>query len=158
MSFANKKGGFFRTIEINRDSVAQSQTTLIEPLLKQSQNYLCQVQRFVTNITPAINTFSTSLLSVLAKPSPDDVGTIDTLEEMQAEYGGTVQNPDVFFPTNIHSVTELARQLTEFCEEVGGLTFVLNPDFHSSSERRGKPSRAATAASAAVFPAVDELA
>ena len=27
---------------------------------------------------------------------------------------------------------------------------MLNPDFHSSSERRGKPSRAATAASAAV--------
>jgi hypothetical protein len=48
---------------------------------------------------------------------------------MQAEYGASVQNPDVFFPTNIHSVTELARQLTEFCEEVGGLTFVLNPDF-----------------------------
>ena len=129
MSFANKKGSFFRTIEINRDSVAKSTTTLIEPILKQSENYLCQVQRFVTNITPAINTFATSLLSVLPKPAPDDVGTVDTLEEIQDEYGDSVENPQVFFPTNIHSVTELARQLNEFCKEVGGLTFVLNPDF-----------------------------
>lgn len=129
MSIANKKGGFFKTIEINRDSVARSQTTLLEPLLKQSANYICQVQQFVTNITPAINTFSTSMLSVIPKPDSDDTDAFDTLLEIQAAYGVEFENPSVFFPTNIHSVTELARQLNEFCAGVGGLSFVLNPDF-----------------------------
>ena len=65
MTTANQKGGFFRTIEVNRDSVSASQTTLIEPILKQAQNYTAQVQRFVTNITPQINTFTTPLLTIL---------------------------------------------------------------------------------------------
>ena len=129
MTTANQMGGFFRTIEINRDSVAASQTTLIEPILKQAQNYTAQVQRFVTNITPQINTFTTPLLTILPKPTPQDVGTIDDLDDAELEYGDELPDKVEFIPTNIRSVTELARQLSEFCAAQGGLQFTLNPDF-----------------------------
>lgn len=129
MSIVNKKGGFFRTIEINRDSVESSQTTLIEPILKQAENYTAQVQRFVTNITPQVNTFQTPFLTILSKPVPGDVGTVDTIEDAENEYGFAMADPVQFIPTNIYSVTELARQLSVFCEIQGGLTTTLNPDF-----------------------------
>ena len=128
MSVANQKGAFFRTLEINRDTVAKSVTTLIEPILKQAQNYVAQVQRFVTNITPQINTFTTPMLTILPKPDPGDVG-IEDLDDAEGEYGATFSPPVYFTPTNIFSITELARQLHAFCEVYGGLSFTLNPDF-----------------------------
>jgi malate/lactate dehydrogenase len=109
MSVANQKGGYFRTIEINRDTVANSVTTLLEPILKQAGNYIAQVQRFVTNITPQINTFTTPLISILAKPDPTNVGTIDDLDNARAAYNIALAPPVYFSPTNVHSVTELAR-------------------------------------------------
>ena len=124
MSIANIKGGFFRTIEINRDSVADSKTTLIEPLLKQTQNYTCQVQRFVTNVTPQINTFTTPLFTVLRRPDPTE-GGITNIDQAAANLGAGVE----FRPTNIHTITELARQIGEFCNGFDGLTLQVDPDF-----------------------------
>jgi hypothetical protein len=129
MSVVNQKGAFFKTIEINRDTVAKSVTTLIEPILKQAKNYVAQVQRFVTNISPQINTFTTPMLTILGKPVHDQIGIIDDIEEAELEYGDELVEPVAFTPSNIHSITELARQIDEFCRGYGGVSFTLNADF-----------------------------
>jgi len=62
-SLVNQKGGFYKTIEITRDSSNTSVTTLKEPMLKNTENYVCQVQSFITNIsvTALLHFYATSL-------------------------------------------------------------------------------------------------
>ena len=125
MSIANQKGGFFRTLEINRDSVADSATTLIEPILKQAQNYVVQVQRFVTNFTPPINTLTEPMFTIRAKGymQGDDVVWLTTKAESIAR--GEIK----FIPTNVRTITELIRQCLAFFRDLDDVSFVINPEF-----------------------------
>jgi hypothetical protein len=125
MSVANIKGGFFRGIEINRDSSGQSETTLLEPLIKQGENYVCQVERFVTNLNNPINNIDKALVTVLRKPAVGVAAA--TLVDMNAAHGYTA-----FIAKNVFTVTELARQLHEFCNGFDGLTLTINPNFSIS--------------------------
>ena len=126
MSIANQKGGFFRTLEINRDSVADSATTLIEPILKQAQNYVVQVQRFVTNFTPPINTLTEPMFIIREKGymQGDNVVWLTTKAESIAR--GEIK----FTPTNVRTITELIRQALVFFRDLDAFaTFYITPEF-----------------------------
>ena len=123
-SLVNQKGGFYKTIEITRDSSNTSVTTLKEPMLKNTKEYVCQVQSFVTNVTPDIFTFTDPLFTAKRKPDPADFA------------GGELNYDDIgqgddepFQPVNCKTTTELARQLTVFCDSQDGLDVTLNMDF-----------------------------
>ena len=68
-SIANQKGGFYKTLEITRDSAARSETTLMAPLIKKTDNYIVQVVNFVSNATVPMHTFTEPLISVWRKPN-----------------------------------------------------------------------------------------
>lgn len=130
MSIANQKGGFFRTLEINRDSAADSATTLIEPILKQAQNYIVQVQRFVTNFTPPINTFTTPMFTVRSKGVVSDEG--NTVFFAHNAQSLEVAGQTAFTPTFIHTTTELVRQIIAFFQNVDGVTATPTPGLQVS--------------------------
>ena len=123
-SLVNQKGGFYKTIEITRDSSNTSVTTLKEPMLKNTENYVAQVQSFVTNITPDIFTFSDPLFTVKRKPDPGDFAGGETNYD---DIGRGDDEP--FQPVNCKTTTELARQLHNFCSSQDGLDVTLNMDF-----------------------------
>ena len=133
MSIANQKGGFFRTLEINRDSVADSATTLIEPILKQAQNYVVQVQRFVTNFTPPINTLTEPMFTVRAKGYMQDDNVVWFNTKTESIAHGEV----TFSPTNVRTITELIRQTLVFFRDLNDFaTFVITPEFRGLIQLR----------------------
>ena len=56
MSIANKKGGFYKTLEVTRDDSNTSETVLTDAMLTKTNNYIVQVQNFVNSNTQPLNT------------------------------------------------------------------------------------------------------
>ena len=124
-SLVNQKGAFFRTLEITRDSSSKNETILIEPIIKKAENYICQVQRFITNATPDIFQKTDWFIRVLRKPqtSVDNLSTEITFQgQMQiAPYSE-------FIPGSCKCVTEFVRVLYEWVALHTGLSVNLNID------------------------------
>ena len=109
MTIANQRGGFLKTLEINRDGSASSETNLKDTFLKKTEGYVMQVTRFVVNNSPPLNLIDEPMFTVLRRGS---------------QAGHTVANvqpvipPLIFQPTSYKTYLELARQLELFCQQI----------------------------------------
>ena len=128
MSIVNQKGGFFRTLEINRDSAEKSTTTLIEPIVKQAENYVIHIQRFITNIMPAINQLPNPIFTVLHHSELEADGSPDTFTDL-ADAKANGPPTKEFSITNQRTVTDIVRALVEFSKTVDGLDVYINADY-----------------------------
>ena len=61
---ANAQGTFYKTLTIERDGESFSNTILKSAFLKKAENYTCLVRKFVTNITPPLNTVSEAAVHI----------------------------------------------------------------------------------------------
>ena len=114
MTQANRKGGYIKTLEINREGSSKSFTSLKDSLIKKADNYVCQVSRFITNTTPNINLVDEVFIEILRRPHSDDVIQSTTIEEV---VDNGINPPDSirqFRPKNYKTVLELARKLESF--------------------------------------------
>ena len=108
-SAANQRGGFLKTLEINRDGSAISETNLRDTFLKKTEGYVMQVIRFVVNNSPTLNLIDEPMFTVLTRGGQVN-DTVDTVQ---------VPNPPLIFqPTNYRTYLELARQLEKFCKQI----------------------------------------
>ena len=121
MSIVNQKGGFYRTLEVNRDSSNKSQTTLIEPILKQAENYVVHVERFITNIIPPLNQIDEAFLSIAKRAQINDEGNVDAYNDTE-----DAPDPEEFYIDSERTVTEVARQLINSSRP--GLSITVTPD------------------------------
>ena len=67
MTIANQRGGFLKTLEINRDGSASSETNLKDTFLKKTEGYVMQVTRFVVNNSPPLNLIDEPMFTVLRR-------------------------------------------------------------------------------------------
>ena len=125
-SIANSKGGFYRTLEITRDSAQRSETTLMAPLIKNTDNYVVQVANFVSNATIPIHTFTEPLISVWRKPNINSFIQGAPLNSIDSVVYATPSNT---LPVAVYrSPMEFARQLHSWVEDIDGLSVNLEPD------------------------------
>ena len=98
-----------KTLEINRDGSAISETNLRDTFLKKTEGYVMQVTRFVVNNSPTLNLIDEPMFTVLTRGGQAN-DTVDTVQ---------VLNPPLIFqPTNYRTYLELARQLEKFCKQI----------------------------------------
>ena len=107
MTTANARGGWLKTLEINRDGSATSDTVLKDTFLKKAEGYVCQVQRFIVNNTPRLNIVDEVMIEVRRRGHlpGDTVGTV-------LPTGGQPQ----FKPTAYRTYLELARKMEQYCD------------------------------------------
>ena len=128
MSIANIKGGFYKTLEVNRDDSNVSETILTDAMLTKTNNYIVQVQNFVNSNTQPLNTLDEALFTI--KPRGTDTQAPETVVALPVGIS-------IFQPSSYFSILELSRQLDKFCERFtesqnfandNGLEFTLNQD------------------------------
>ena len=109
MTIANQRGGFLKTLEINRDGSASSETNLKDTFLKKTEGYVMQVTRFVVNNSPPLNLIDEPMFTVLIRGDQNQnrVDNVDVLDP-----------PLIFQPTSYKTYLELARQLEIFCQQI----------------------------------------
>ena len=124
MTQSNARGGYIKSLEINREGSHTSITTLRNELLKKANHYVCQIPRFITNTTPRLNLIDEVYVEIL-KRNDEDHTVATTAEDIPA----SVRQ---FKPQIYRTYLELARQLEVFCKKLdaytgfdNGLTFCL---------------------------------
>ena len=105
MSIANRKGGFYRSLEVSQDDSSHSETVLTDNFLTKTNNYTCQVEHFINSNVQPLNTIDEVYFEVLARgdqlEGPDDMVLLPA--EIRA-----------FRPNHYFSVSELGRQLNKW--------------------------------------------
>ena len=110
MSIANRTGGFYRSLEISRDDSNLSETVLNDDFLIKTNNYIVQVQHFVSSNVQRLNTVDEILFQVLRRGGPFE-GPDDVVI-------GIPDNIAQFRPTSYFSIIELGRQLKEWTTNI----------------------------------------
>lgn len=112
MSVANRKGGFFRSLEISRDDSNTSDTVLGDDFLIKTSNYVLQVQHFVSSNVQKLNTVDEVMFEVKGRggplEGPDDAALVFGIPANIAE----------FRPSSYFSIVELGRQLQEWTTKI----------------------------------------
>jgi len=104
-----------KTIQITRDGSNQSNTMLKTTFLKTTENYVCQMTKFITNITPVLNSDSEIMFEILPK---GDQNTQVANTAFPAYWKNEWRQ---FSPRPYYSVTELAVQIRRFLHRFGFL-------------------------------------
>ena len=108
MTTANKRGGFVKSLEISRDGSNRSNTMLKNTFLKKGSNYVCQLTKFITNLTPKLNLDSEIMFEILPRgPAGASADTTTFAAHWRDEWRQ-------FTPTPYFSVCDLAMQLEKF--------------------------------------------
>ena len=119
---ANLRGGYLKTMEISQDESNQSKCMLSDEFLKKADHYVLQVSRFISNVTPNINTYDEKVFEVLRRPNPNEVFTTVATAPLLAE------SIRVFKPQHVKTALEMVRQMQVFAARHDGLTVTLNED------------------------------
>jgi len=114
MTTANLKGGFVKSLDISRDGSSASITILKSAFLKKTENYVCQMTKFITNITPPLNQLSEIMFSI--RPKGIEGEDRDGLN-FPADW--SVESWTNFRPTPHYSLVGLAQQLQQFFHKFG---------------------------------------
>ena len=105
MSIANRKGGFIRTLEVSQDDSSVSETVLNDNFLTKTNNYLCQVEHFISSNAQPLNTIDEVYFEVLARGTPlEGPGDVVNLPAAVRQ----------FRPAHYFSTIELARQIQQW--------------------------------------------
>jgi len=108
MTTANKRGGFVKSLEISRDGSNRSNTMLKNTFLKKANNYVCQLTKFVTNLTPKLNLDNEIMFEILPRGG---VGVATDFMTFPVHWRDDWRQ---FKPTPYFSVCDLALQLETF--------------------------------------------
>jgi hypothetical protein len=111
-------------MEISQDESNKSQCMLSDEFLKKADNYVLQVTRFISNVTPNINTYDENVLEVLRRPNPNDAFT--TVAAIAAQ--NLPESIRIFKPQHVKTTLEMVRQMMVFSARHDGLTITLNED------------------------------
>ena len=65
MTTSNKRGGFLKSLEINRQNSNTSETILKDKFLSKTDNFVCEVSRFIISNSPQINLIDEDMFQVL---------------------------------------------------------------------------------------------
>jgi hypothetical protein len=122
MTQSNLRGGLIKTLEINQDESNVSKTVLSDELLKKADNYVLQVTRFISNVTPNINTITERVFEVLKRPLPNS----NILSVPAMVVNNLSDALRLFEPKNVKTALELVRQMMVFARQHAGLTITLN--------------------------------
>ena len=115
MTTSNLKGGFVKSLTIARDGSSESITNLKNAFLKKTNNYVCQMTNFITNITPPLNKLDEIMFQIKAKGEQHEVpGETNFPDDWQVEWTR-------FRPKKHYSAMGLALQLEEFFHKFGFL-------------------------------------
>jgi hypothetical protein len=106
MSVANRKGGFYRSLEVSRDDSHLSETVLNDNFLTKTNNYIVQVQHFISSNVQRLNTIDEVMYQVFRRG-----GVGDTVDDVQTNIPDTIAQ---FRPSGYFSIVELGRQLKEY--------------------------------------------
>ena len=105
---ANAQGTFYKTLTVERNGESSSNTILKTAFMKKSENYTCLVRKFVTNITPPLNTVNEVAVHIkmrgVENDDPDLIGFPTFWDP----------NDTRFAPIPYHSTIEFLRQLQKF--------------------------------------------
>ena len=105
MTTSNKRGGFLKSLEVNRQNSNTSETILKDKFLSKTDNFVCEVSRFIISNSPQINLIDEDMFQVLTRGDQNfTTATVVNLPYALA----------VFHPTNYRTWLELARQMEEF--------------------------------------------
>jgi hypothetical protein len=104
-----------KTIQISRDGSNQSHTMLKTTFLKKTENYVCQMTKFITNITPKLNADNEIMFEILPR---GDQNT-QVVNAIFPNYWKDEWRQ--FRPSPYYSVTELAVQIRRFFHRFGFL-------------------------------------
>ena len=110
---ANQRGGFIKTLEISREGSNRSHVMLKNPFLKQSQNYVLQLTKFITNHTPRLNLDDEVVFEILPRGG---AGTNVAAATFPAHFREEWRQ---FRPKPYFSVTDLAFQMVQFFHRFG---------------------------------------
>ena len=128
MTTANQKGGFIKTLTITRDNDDQSVTILKNNFLKKTENYVVQLTKFITNITPRLTTNDEIMFEILPKGKRDT----DVLVASFPDYWR--DNWRQFKPKPFYSVMDLAKQIELFFHKFGFIVYNLGFNYVEEDE------------------------
>jgi len=117
MTTANVKGGFSKSIQITRNHDSESNTTLKQEFLKDTEKYVLQVQNFYTSAASKINTH-TGVLFAIRKFGPGGGPT--------PAYANYYRQSDYEFSGTFHSVSDFVYRLQQFFHRFGFLFYKLS--------------------------------
>jgi hypothetical protein len=121
---ANVRGGYIKTMEISQDESNQSKCMLSDEFLKKAENYVLQVTRFISNVTPNINTYDENVLEVLRRPAQGEAYT--TVAAIAGQ--NLPESIRIFKPQHVKTTLEMVRQMMVFSARHDGLTITLDQD------------------------------
>ena len=110
MSIANRKGGYFTSLEITQDSSHKSESVLTDDLLTKADNYTMHVQHFICSNTQKLNTMDEVMFEALLRG--------DQVDQPEDVVQDIPENIRQFKPTSYFSTLELARQLEAYINKL----------------------------------------
>ena len=118
MTTANSPNAFMKRLEILRVGEAESRCSLNSTFLKDTVNYTVQMESFITNICPTLNTITGPYIEIFELPNPGGAQLV--------EKGNAVHS---FQPQAPRSVLEVIYLLNEFVKSVEGLSLQFDAGF-----------------------------
>ena len=112
MTTANQAGGFLKTLTITRDNSSESVLILKNKFLKKTNNYVLQLTKFITNITPQLNLIDEVMFKILPKGGVGEAYP-------KAFSGGWNPSYSEFRPAPYRSVADLVVQMQYFFHRFG---------------------------------------
>ena len=107
MTTVNRRGGYYKSLEINREGSASSNTVLKDTFLKKAEGYVCQVTRFVVNNTPPLNLIDEDMITVQRRGNAAIANVLHLNDTLR-----------IFKPGPYRTWLELARKIEEFCDNL----------------------------------------
>ena len=124
MTTANLKGGFIKTLTVSRDGSSTSYSILKNPFLKKTNNYVCQMTHFITNITPPLNQITEVMFEIKLKGDEDEPVGAEDFDDDWKDPAWTR-----FTPTPHFSLMGLAQQIEVFFHQFGFRARTLGSNF-----------------------------
>ena len=110
---ANLKGGFLKTLTVSRTASSTSTTTLKDDFLKKTENYVCQIPRFIMNNATKLSLIEEVMFEIRMKDNPGvDASIVNFPDEWnRADFQFTAKP--------YRTWVELARQMERFFHRFG---------------------------------------
>ena len=123
---ANSANSYSKRMEIIQMGSNKSNCVLLSEFLKKAENYTLQIERFVVNIAPQINSVTEPYFEIFARPD-ENIANLRTVADMAAASAALPHR--VFSPINPKSIIDVAIALKDFCSLHIGLDVVIDSNY-----------------------------
>lgn len=126
---ANLKGGFLKTLTVSRTASSTSTTTLKDDFLKKTENYVCQIPRFIMNNATKLSLIEERMFEIRMKDNPGvDASIVNFPDEWnRADFQFTAKP--------YRTWVELARQMERFFHRFGVIAELIGFPGYEDEER-----------------------